>query len=124
VVTGSGAPTAGLVYKLVEVDGRPVAKRSEHKVTLGGRKRAYRTYKPSGTAIEEVIVAAGEEWDPPENSRPLQHPLIRDGVPVDDIPDLESSRAHLRAALVSLPWDGLKLSRGDAAIATRLIPAG
>src|SRR5262249_47737419 len=27
VVTGSGAPTAGLVYKLVEVDGRPVVKR-------------------------------------------------------------------------------------------------
>ena len=35
VVTGSGAPTAGLVYKLVEVDGRPVAKRSEHKATPG-----------------------------------------------------------------------------------------
>ena len=31
VVVGSGVPTAGLVYKLVEVDGRPVAKRSEHK---------------------------------------------------------------------------------------------
>ena len=43
VVTGSGAPTAGLVYKLVEVDGRPVAKRSEHKATDGGRKRALRT---------------------------------------------------------------------------------
>jgi nicotinate phosphoribosyltransferase len=26
VVTGSGAPTAGLIYKLVEVDGRPVVK--------------------------------------------------------------------------------------------------
>ncbi len=38
VVTGSGAPTAGLVYKLVEVDGRPVVKRSEHKATIGGRK--------------------------------------------------------------------------------------
>jgi len=30
VVVGSGAPTAGLVYKLVEVDGRPVVKRSEN----------------------------------------------------------------------------------------------
>ncbi len=33
VVTGSGAPTAGLVYKLVEVEGRPVVKRSENKAT-------------------------------------------------------------------------------------------
>ncbi len=63
VVTGSGAPTAGLVYKLVEVDGRPVAKRSAHKATQGGRKQAFRTYKPSGTAIEEIVVAAGRRVD-------------------------------------------------------------
>ena len=36
VVTGSGAPTAGMVYKLVEVDGRPVAKRSAAKESRGG----------------------------------------------------------------------------------------
>ena len=38
VVTGSGAPTAGMVYKLVEVDGRPVEKRSENKASHGGAK--------------------------------------------------------------------------------------
>src|SRR5699024_6182699 len=38
VVTGSGAPTAGLVYKLVEVDGVPVAKRSRDKKSHGGAK--------------------------------------------------------------------------------------
>ena len=58
VVTGSGAPTAGMVYKLVEVDGRPVAKRSEHKASHGGRKTALRAHKPTGTAIEEIVVAA------------------------------------------------------------------
>ena len=31
LVTGSGAPAAGMVYKLVEVDGMPVQKRSSHK---------------------------------------------------------------------------------------------
>ena len=55
VVTGSGAPTAGMVYKLVEVDGRPVAKRSEHKESHGGRKTALRAHKPTGTAIEEIV---------------------------------------------------------------------
>ena len=37
VVTGSGAPTAGLVYKLVEVDGRPVVKRSASDKSHGRR---------------------------------------------------------------------------------------
>ena len=59
MVTGSGAPTAGMVYKLVEVDGRPVAKRSAAKESRGGRKSALRRYKPTGTAIEEVVFDAG-----------------------------------------------------------------
>ena len=38
LVTGSGAPTAGMVYKLTEVQGRPVAKRSSNKPrTLGAK---------------------------------------------------------------------------------------
>jgi len=123
VVTGSGAPTAGLVYKLVDVDGRPVAKRSEQKGTHGGRKSAYRTYKPTGTAIEEIIVSAGAEWACPDEARTLQRRLMRGGRPVDDLPGLEQGREHLQAALVSLPWDGLKLSRGEPAIPTRVVPS-
>ena len=45
VVTGSGAPTASMVYKLVEVDGIPVEKRSSHKESHGGRKQALRTWQ-------------------------------------------------------------------------------
>ena len=48
VVTGSGAPTAGMVYKLVEVDGIPVEKRSSHKESHGGRKQALRLAKAVG----------------------------------------------------------------------------
>jgi nicotinate phosphoribosyltransferase len=63
VVVGSGAPTANLVYKLVEVDGRPVVKRSENKATVGGRKTAVRRHKPTGTATEEIIVSQGvPDW--------------------------------------------------------------
>ena len=58
VVTGSGAPTAGMVYKLVEVDGIPVEKRSSHKESHGGRKTAIRLAKPSGTIVEEVVYPA------------------------------------------------------------------
>jgi nicotinate phosphoribosyltransferase len=120
VVTGSGAPTAGMVYKLVEVDGRPVAKRSEHKESHGGRKTALRAHKPTGTAVEEIVVShAGAE--PGEGERPLQRPLLRAGAAVPDLPTLAESRAHLRAATVTLPWDGLKLSRGEPAIRTRFV---
>ena len=116
VVVGSGAPTAGLVYKLVEVEGRPVAKRSEHKASRGGRKWAYRSHKPTGTAIEEII---GVESSPPADATALQVPLITAGERVDSS-TLEDARSRLRAALVTLPWDGLKLSRGEPAIPTVL----
>src|SRR6266508_4580661 len=76
VVTGSGAPTAGMVYKLVEVDGRPVAKRSEHKESQGARKTAYRVHKATGTAVEEVV-AAGATTELGEHDRLLQRALMR-----------------------------------------------
>jgi nicotinate phosphoribosyltransferase len=123
VVTGSGAPTAGMVYKLVDVEGRPVAKRSEDKQSHGGRKTALRRHKPTGTAVEE-IVCARPDVTPGEGERLLQRPLLRAGRPAPNLPTLAESREHLRAATVTLPWDGLKLSRGDPAIPTRIVPAG
>ncbi|AZI58345.1 nicotinate phosphoribosyltransferase [Nakamurella antarctica] len=124
VVTGSGAPTASMVYKLVEVDGRPVAKRSENKKSYGGRKSALRRYRDTGTATEEVVyLADGPAPESLANDKILPQPLLRAGKPVEGLPKLQDSRQHLAAALVSLPWAGLKLSRGEAAIpTTSLIP--
>ncbi|MEU4776933.1 nicotinate phosphoribosyltransferase [Micromonospora sp. NPDC023633] len=121
VVTGSGAPTAGLVYKLVEVEGRPVVKRSEHKATIGGRKVAVRRHKPTGTATEEIVVPQGVP-DPRPNDRLLQHTFLAGGEPVER-PSLDESREHLRQCLISIPWEGLKLSAGDPAIPVTVVPA-
>ena len=66
LVTGSGAPTANMVYKLVEVDGMPVQKRSSHKESHGGRKEALRLSRPTGTITEEVVYPAGR---PPPDQR-------------------------------------------------------
>jgi nicotinate phosphoribosyltransferase len=121
VVTGSGAPTASMVYKLVEVDGRPVEKRSEHKASRGGRKAALRRHKPTGTALEEVVYRCAPEQPRPEvgaHDRELQIPLVRAGQRVSGLPTLEQSRERLRKALVSVPWEGLKLSAGEPAIST------
>ena len=116
VVTGSGAPTAGFVYKLVEVDGRPVAKRSEQKATHGGRKTAVRRHRPTGTATEEVLHSQGGP-EPREGDRALQVTFVRDGKVLDG-PLLHESRAHLEQVLRTLPWEGLALSRGEPAIPT------
>ncbi|MFC3504730.1 nicotinate phosphoribosyltransferase [Micromonospora krabiensis] len=121
VVTGSGAPTVGLVYKLVEVDGRPVVKRSEHKATIGGRKIAVRRHKPTGTATEEIIVPQGVP-DRQPNDRLLQRSYVVGGEAAE-LPTLEESREHLRQCLISIPWEGLKLSAGDPAIPVTVVPA-
>ena len=122
LVTGSGAPTAGMVYKLVEVDGLPVAKRSSHKETQGGEKRAVRLARGTGTIVEELLHRPGATPTVPAHLTvtPLQIPLVRGGDQVDGLPTLEDARAHLRDALVTLPWEGLGLSNGEPAIPTRL----
>jgi nicotinate phosphoribosyltransferase len=118
VVTGSGVPTAGMVYKLVEVDGRPVAKRSASKTSPGGAKSALRRYKPSGTADEEVIFPRGREPELGEHDRVLPVPLVREGQPVGSPPTLQQGRERVQAALASVPADGLRLSPGEPAIPT------
>jgi nicotinate phosphoribosyltransferase len=51
-------------------------------------------------------------------------PLVKQGEPVADL-DLAAARERVAAGLHSLPWDGLKLSRGEPAISTRMVaPAG
>ncbi|AWB84583.1 nicotinate phosphoribosyltransferase [Corynebacterium liangguodongii] len=123
VVTGSGSPTAGMVYKLVEVEGHPVAKRSSGKVTFGGTKSALRAYRASGVAVAELIHPAGVEI-PRKKSltyREMVIPLVRDGNIVEDLNDLEQTRDYLDAARRTLPWEGLALSRDEPAIPSRFV---
>lgn len=123
LVTGSGAPTAGMVYKLVEVDGVPVIKRSSHKESRGGIKRALRLAKSSGTIVEELVYPAEAEAPSTGDfrARELLVPMVRGGDPVPGLPTLEDSRALVRRGLVSLPWEGLKLSEGEPAIPTTFV---
>ena len=121
VVTGSGAPTAGMVYKLVEVDGLPVRKRSSHKESHGGRKAAVRLSRPSGTVVEEVVHPVGTPPEIDGQARPLTVPLVREGKLLGPA-DLAAARALTAAGLGSLPWEGLALSRGEPVIPTRQIP--
>jgi len=122
LVTGSGAPTASMVYKLVEVDGLPVQKRSSHKESHGGRKAAMRLSRPTGTIVEEVVYPIVDVPATTEPSRTLTVPLVRGGQPLGT-PDLADARALVARGLQSLPWEGLALSHDEPAIPTRQVPA-
>jgi nicotinate phosphoribosyltransferase len=120
VVTGSGAPAARMVYKLVEVDGMPVHKRSTHKESDGGHKEALRLSRPTGTITEEVVYPAGRPPPTTEPLRVLTVPLVRGGDVVAETGRgaLAAARGLVASGLHSLPWEGLKLAHGDPAIPT------
>lgn len=120
LVTGSGAPTANMVYKLVEVDGMAVQKRSSHKESHGGHKEALRLSRETGTITEEVVYPAGQQPAVDEPARVLTVPLVRGGELVSK-PNLAAARELVTSGLRSLPWEGLNLSHGDPAVATTQI---
>jgi nicotinate phosphoribosyltransferase len=119
LVTGSGAPTMGMVYKLVERDGLPVAKKSEGKHSVGGRKHAVRRHAPDGTATAEVVSSA--PITPRDGDRDLVVPLVRAGAASSDATPAEAlaqARAHHERARTALPPEGWALSRGEPALET------
>jgi nicotinate phosphoribosyltransferase len=119
LVTGSGVPTAGFVYKLVarrRDDGtwQPVAKRSVGKPSRGGRKHAVRQIDDSGTAIaEEVHIGATPTAT--GNDRVLARAVVRDGE-VIAAADTEAARARCAASIAELPAAAMKLSPGEPAL--------
>jgi nicotinate phosphoribosyltransferase len=130
LVTGSGAPTAALVYKLVararEDSGegvlQPVAKRSVGKPGRGGRKWAARRLDEQGTAVAEVITTNGAaDAVAGHPARPLLRQLVRHGEIVGREP-LEAARERHVAAVAELPVHAVQLSRGYPAIPTVFRP--
>jgi nicotinate phosphoribosyltransferase len=130
VVTGSGSPTAGMVYKLVarqDAAGAwvPVAKASTDKASRGGRKAAFRTLD-AGTATSELIAVSdgfermATEVDHPD-ARPLQVALVEAGE-IDAAalgPEgVARAREHHARVREELPVTALALSRSDPALPT------
>ena len=121
LVTGSGAPTAGLVYKLVAREDDTghlvgVAKKSKDKLSVGGRKWAMRRLNARGVAETEVI-GIGEMPADDGNDRPLLVGLMRDGEIIADLA-LDAARARHEQSRAELPARALQLSRGEPVIPT------
>jgi nicotinate phosphoribosyltransferase len=121
LVTGSGHPTCGFVYKLVAREGRDgemvdVAKKSQDKISIGGRKFALRRLSSKGIAEAEVVGIG----DPPVNDgddRVLLVDLVRDGEIVGREP-LETSRERHARSRDELPMTAHQMSRGEPVIPT------
>jgi nicotinate phosphoribosyltransferase len=146
VVSGSGHPAAGMVFKLVAhrdashrdashrdaghrdaADGGanddgwvPVAKKSAEKATVGGRKQAGRRLR-NGIATAEVVLTTGQVGP---DERPLLVPVVTNGE-VDPaflgVQGVEAARAHHKMAKAELPADASRIGRGDPAIPTLVI---
>ena len=135
LVTGSGVPTAALVYKVVQRedgDGQivSVAKKAESKSTVGGRKVAGRVMGEDGYATEELLLVGtsfeeGQALLAERGARPLQVQLVHGGEINAEAWGPEAlSRAqehHLRARN-ELPYQAWRLSEGEVAIPTRYEP--
>jgi nicotinate phosphoribosyltransferase len=128
VVTGSGAPASGMVYKLVahrDGDGEwvSVAKKSDGKASIGGRKRAVRRLDENGTAVAEVIRVV-EHGDVEEHGRELLTPLVVDGRIDESFTGPQGvalARAHHADAKRELPEEAFRVGRGDPVLPTLVL---
>jgi nicotinate phosphoribosyltransferase len=121
LVTGSGHPTCGFVYKLVSREDSTgamvsVAKRSKDKASIGGRKYALR--RITGGVAETELVGIGEPPEDDGDDRPLLVPLVRDGEIVGR-ESLAASRERHDRSRAELPMRARHLSRGEPVIPTQ-----
>lgn len=121
LVTGSGAPTAGMVYKLVARSDDAgamvgVAKKSKDKASVAGRKYALRRRNAKGIAEAEVI-GLGEPPLDDGDDRVLLVPLMSSGRTVSTS-TLEDARERHASSRAELPASARRLQRGEPAIPT------
>ena len=131
VATGSGAPTAGFVYKLVSHqqpggDWVNVAKTSAQKANIAGRKTAVRRHDAQGIATAEIVHsqiagAPQSKNDSTEslNERNLIVELMNLGIAVEEFVGPEgtlNARNHHAKVIAALPAQALRLTRGEPGI--------
>jgi len=128
LVTGSGAPTCGMVYKLVARENRSgemeaVAKASTAKTSTGGRKAAARRLREGRAAAEVLVVGPDAEvaaWRPAqEDLRDLMVDLVTAGETHEGWTGPEGVRRAAErhaASRAELPRWARRLSADEAAL--------
>ena len=129
LVTGSGAPTCAMVYKLTErenSDGvmQAVAKKSVGKASVPGRKLAYRSYH-NGVADAEHVISGAEDalaaYTPEQDWRDLLVTYVDHGQGKPEFQGEQAvldAREHRAKALKELPINALSLMKGEPVLPT------
>ncbi|MCT9870261.1 nicotinate phosphoribosyltransferase [Paenarthrobacter aurescens] len=125
LVTGSGAPTASMVYKLVSRTNDAgefisVAKAAKNKASVGGRKYALRKLNDRGRATQEVV-GIGHRPEDDGNDRALLHQFVKNGEVLPGWTGPEGvvrAKERHAATMAELPAVVNRLQRGEAAIPT------
>jgi nicotinate phosphoribosyltransferase len=127
LVTCQRQPALGCVYKLVEINSSPKIKLSEdvEKVTLPGKKDAYRLFGGDGHALLDLLVQSSEErpavgsrvlcrhpfheskraWVHPAAVKPLYKLYWKDGKICEKLPSLKENREKVKESMISLRQD-------------------
>lgn len=133
LVTCMRQPALGCVYKLVDIDGTPRIKLSQdvEKVTIPGRKEAYRLFLKNGEPVVDVMMQDSEPAPTTESRILCRHPFIANkrafvqparverlyhvawdgnngGIPADFDVDLTTARARCMASIKMMRSDHLR----------------
>lgn len=125
LVTGSGAPTASMVYKLVSREDDngefvAVAKVAKNKASVGGRKYAVRRLNDAGIATSEAV-GIGHRPAGDGNDRPLLEQFVKDGEVLPGWTGPEGvvrATARHTASMAEMPGAAKRLQRGEPVIPT------
>jgi len=125
LVTGSGAPTASMVYKLVSREDNqgvqvPVAKKAKDKASVGGRKYALRRLDDNGKATAEIL-GVGHRPADDGNDRPLLQQFVKNGELLDGWTGSAGVTRGIErhaASMAEMPRTVYRLQRGEPAIPT------
>ncbi len=100
LATSADDPNLDIVYKLAQLDDRPLLKLSTDKATLPGIKQIWRRRGGDGTVEGDIIGVADEILE----GEALLVEVMRSGVILEaGRPDLAMAREHAREQLASLP---------------------
>jgi nicotinate phosphoribosyltransferase len=127
LVMGSGAPTAGLTYKLVAIeddhgDLQRVAKRSAGKAGIGGRKIAKRTF--DGThLVEELLVGPNIAATIAElGGSSVQVPFVLAGVTQPHADVAAAKAVHERSMILVEAIGARSIQPGATAVQPVIVP--
>jgi nicotinate phosphoribosyltransferase len=105
LVTSRDAPALGIVYKLVELDGKGKVKLSPGKRTYPMAKQVFRRRGADGRFCGDHVTRADEVAD----GEPLLARVVRAGRLDRSLPSLDEIRSNCTAQLASLPEHLLSL---------------